>query len=80
MCVFIPHQVSPDDSDVEYHPQIMVCVSDNASYFQMALYVIQGALLAFGAFLAFETRKVIGYNNSVLIYFYVLRFFSMYII
>jgi gamma-aminobutyric acid type B receptor len=51
-------QVSLDDDDVVYHPQIVVCVSQHASYFEMTLYVIQGALLAFGAFLAFETRKV----------------------
>lgn len=51
-------QVSVDDDDIEIQPLILVCVSARESYFLWTLYIIQGSLLAFGVFLAWETRKV----------------------
>ena len=38
--------------------QLAVCESVNSTYFYGTLYIIQGLLLTFGAFLAYETRKV----------------------
>ncbi|XP_052217128.1 gamma-aminobutyric acid type B receptor subunit 2-like [Dreissena polymorpha] len=36
----------------------LVCVSDYSSYFNWTLHTVNGALIAFGAFLAWETRRV----------------------
>ena len=47
-----------EDSDSEVLPYVRVCTSDYYSYFSWTLYIMEGTLLAFGAFLAFETRKV----------------------
>ena len=52
-------QVDAVDVDVTYVKQIMTCSSSYSLYFNGVLYVVQGALLSFGAFLAWETRKVI---------------------
>ncbi|KAL5007635.1 hypothetical protein ScPMuIL_016441 [Solemya velum] len=54
----LPKEISLTDNDVEYHPEMNVCTSKYSSYFTMTLYIIQGALMAFGAFLSWETRKV----------------------
>ncbi|XP_053374069.1 gamma-aminobutyric acid type B receptor subunit 1-like [Mercenaria mercenaria] len=43
---------------VEVRPFVRVCESKYSQYFEWALYITQGALLTFGAFLAWETRKV----------------------
>ncbi|XP_053374274.1 gamma-aminobutyric acid type B receptor subunit 2-like [Mercenaria mercenaria] len=42
----------------EVRPFVRVCESKYSQYFEWALYITQGALLTFGAFLAWETRKV----------------------
>lgn len=39
-------------------PYVRVCYSEHSVYFGWILYAIEGALLTFGAFLAWETRKV----------------------
>lgn len=45
-------------NDAEVHPFVRVCESDYSTYFGWVLYVIQGGLLSFGAFLAWETKHV----------------------
>ncbi|XP_038052380.1 gamma-aminobutyric acid type B receptor subunit 1-like [Patiria miniata] len=50
--------VDPDDDDIVYIPIRMICESRNQTYWIGAFYVIDGLLLIFGAFLAWETRKV----------------------
>ena len=45
-------------SDVQIYKFIRVCTSNYHTYFSCAIYIPEGILLAFGAFLAFETRKV----------------------
>ncbi|ELU15902.1 hypothetical protein CAPTEDRAFT_22430, partial [Capitella teleta] len=44
--------------DVKTIPQLVVCSSPNGLYFTAVLYCVQGLLMAFGVFLAWETRKV----------------------
>ena len=46
-------------NDVEMRPYVRMCYSSSSIYFNWAIYAIEGALLSFGAFLAWETRKVI---------------------
>lgn len=43
-------------------PEVNVCQSKYELYFTGALYLVQGLMLAFGVFLAWETRKVIRHN------------------
>ena len=38
--------------------QVPLCTSYNGVYFRWTLYIVQATLLAFGAFLAWETRQV----------------------
>jgi len=45
-------------NDEEIRPYINTCYSKYASQFGWAIYVMEGALLSFGAFLAWETRHV----------------------
>lgn len=47
-----------DDEDIEIHPYVLICVSDYSTYLDLTLYIKQGMLIVFGAFLAWETRKV----------------------
>ena len=54
-------------NDEEIRPYINTCYSKYASQFGWAIYVMEGALLSFGAFLAWETRHVScwrGVNND----------------
>ncbi|ELT90594.1 hypothetical protein CAPTEDRAFT_145194 [Capitella teleta] len=46
------------DADVRTIPRVNECHTQNGIYFTGALYVVQGLMMAFGAFLAWETRKV----------------------
>ena len=55
ICVF---QIDLIGNDAEVHPYIRLCTSSYYSYFAWTIYIMEGTLLAFGAFLAFETRKV----------------------
>ena len=45
-------------NDAEIHPFVRVCHSEYGVHFSWTLYIIEGVLLAFGAFLAFESRHV----------------------
>ena len=50
--------------DAEVRPYVRVCTSKYQQYFTWCIYIIEGLLLAFGAFLTFETRKVCNYLVS----------------
>lgn len=50
-------QTNADDGVVTI-PQLHTCSCDHEVYYTGVLYVIQGMMLAFGAFLAWETRNV----------------------
>ena len=52
-------QVRPG-GDMEIQHQVLLCTSPYSTYFQITIYAYKGLLLAFGAFLAWETRKVGG--------------------
>ncbi|XP_064613866.1 uncharacterized protein LOC135477596 [Liolophura sinensis] len=56
--VFVRKNVIADNGDTVYQPQINRCESQYQLYFLGVLYAIQGILLLFGSFLAWETRKV----------------------
>ena len=47
-----------DDGDLLVHYHVALCASDHSYYFLATIYTIKGLLLAFGTFLAWETRKV----------------------
>ena len=53
-------QMSPQDDDMVLQLQMEYCDSPLSVYFLVTLYIIQGTLMAFGTFLAWETRKVIS--------------------
>ena len=55
---YIQYQVDPENDDIVYTPIRMMCESQNQTYWIGTFYVINGLLLTFGAFLAWETRKV----------------------
>ena len=46
------------DDDAEIRPFVRVCSSEYGVYFSWTIYITEGALLTFGAFLAWETRHV----------------------
>ncbi|XP_038051812.1 gamma-aminobutyric acid type B receptor subunit 1-like [Patiria miniata] len=50
--------IDDENDDIVYTPIRMMCESRNQTYWIGAFYVIDGLLLIFGAFLAWETRKV----------------------
>ncbi|KAL4221901.1 G-protein coupled GABA receptor [Mactra antiquata] len=62
----LPKENYMSGADAEVHPFVRICVSEYASYFGWALYIIQGSLLSFGTFLAWETRhvKIQALNDS----------------
>lgn len=45
-------------NDAEVRPHVRMCYSKYSTYFEWTIYIIEGALLSFGAFLAWETRRV----------------------
>ncbi|ELU12505.1 hypothetical protein CAPTEDRAFT_140881, partial [Capitella teleta] len=51
-------KVSDITDDKVIVPQINSCISNNHVYFSGSLYVVQGITMIFGAFLAWETKKV----------------------
>ena len=51
-------KTSAVDPDTVYQYQVYVCESDYHLYHLVSIYVIEGLLLLFGTFLAWETRKV----------------------
>ena len=51
-------QVHHTGNDAEVHWFVHVCYSEYSMYFGWTLYVIEGALLTFSAFLAWESRHV----------------------
>ncbi|XP_038052445.1 gamma-aminobutyric acid type B receptor subunit 1-like [Patiria miniata] len=51
-------KIDDGNDDIVYTPIRMMCESRNQTYWIGAFYVIDGLLLIFGAFLAWETRKV----------------------
>lgn len=53
--------------DAEVRPFVRICVSEYSSYFGWALYIVQGALLSFGTFLAWETRHVSMQYTTVMV-------------
>ncbi|XP_060600012.1 gamma-aminobutyric acid type B receptor subunit 1-like [Ruditapes philippinarum] len=63
---YLDKQVYLIGNDAEVHLFVRVCHSEYSSYFGWVLYIIQGALLSFGAFLAWETRhvKIQALNDS----------------
>ena len=44
--------------DAEVRPYIRVCYSEYDIYFSWTIYIMEGVLMGFGAFLAWETRQV----------------------
>ena len=60
--------------------QIVSCTSEYKTYFQGALFVIQGSMLAFGAFLAWETRKVNSSQDTVFPIWHYSHLFRLYFI
>ncbi|XP_045168365.2 gamma-aminobutyric acid type B receptor subunit 2-like [Mercenaria mercenaria] len=63
---YLDKQVYMIGNDAEVHLFVRVCHSEYSTYFGWTLYIIQGALLSFGAFLAWETRhvKIQALNDS----------------
>ncbi|KAL4221902.1 Gamma-aminobutyric acid type B receptor subunit 1 [Mactra antiquata] len=56
--IFLTKEVYMIGNDEEVRLFVWVCRSQHSVYFGWVLYVMQGALLTFGAFLAWETRQV----------------------
>ena len=46
------------DNDAVVHRFVRVCFSVHSTYFEWSIYILEGVLLCFGAFLSFETRHV----------------------
>ncbi|XP_045170045.2 gamma-aminobutyric acid type B receptor subunit 2-like [Mercenaria mercenaria] len=55
---YLSKEVYMIGNDAEVIPFVRVCQSEYSDYFEWPLYVVEGGLLTFGAFLAWETRKV----------------------
>ena len=45
-------------NDAEVRPYVRICYSEYSVYFSWTLYILEGALMAFGAFIAWETKHV----------------------
>ena len=45
-------------NDAEIQHFVRICYSNYGMYFCWSIYIIEGALLTFGAFLAWESRNV----------------------
>ncbi|XP_052793470.1 gamma-aminobutyric acid type B receptor subunit 2-like [Mya arenaria] len=63
---YLEKEIHMDENDAEIRPFVRMCRSDNSAYFGWSVYIIEGALLSFGAFLAWETRhvKIEALNDS----------------
>ncbi|XP_053374076.1 gamma-aminobutyric acid type B receptor subunit 2-like [Mercenaria mercenaria] len=55
---YLPKDIYLIGNDAEVYPYVRVCLSEYSEYFAWILYIIEGMLLTFGAFLAWETRHV----------------------
>ncbi|XP_052793048.1 gamma-aminobutyric acid type B receptor subunit 2-like [Mya arenaria] len=55
---FLKKEIYQIGNDEEVHPYVRVCFSENGAYYNWVIYIIEGTLLSFGAFLAWETRRV----------------------
>ena len=55
-------QVYTTDDDTEVRPYVRVCHSKYGQYFSWTIYILEGLILVFGAFLAWETRQVGKYS------------------
>ncbi|GBM59904.1 Gamma-aminobutyric acid type B receptor subunit 2 [Araneus ventricosus] len=49
---------SPENEDIEIIPELEFCQSNNMTIFLGSIYAYKGLLMAFGCFLAWETRHV----------------------
>ena len=56
--IFCFHFQEQEGGDILIHHQVELCKSDHSFYFLAIVYSTKGLLLAFGTFLAWETRKV----------------------
>ena len=63
--IYIFLQIFLTADDAEVRPFIHVCHSKNGVYFSWTLYIVEGIILVFGAFLAWETRNVSSYIKSL---------------
>ncbi|XP_052793585.1 gamma-aminobutyric acid type B receptor subunit 2-like [Mya arenaria] len=63
---YLEKEVHMEGNDAEIRPFVRMCRSDYSVYFGWAIYIIEGSLLSFGAFLAWETRhvKIEALNDS----------------
>ena len=68
-CCLTILQVYTTGNDAEVHPYVHICYSEYSMHFGWAIYITEGALLTFGAFLAWESRHVsspVLWINSIL--------------
>lgn len=63
-----PFQIYLIGNDAEVIPFVRVCQSDYSTFFGWVMYIIEGGLMSFGAFLAWETRHVM----YQIIHFYII--------
>ena len=77
LITFILFQVYFSGNDAEVHLYVRICYSKYSSYFTWFIYMIEGGLLTFGAFLAWESRHVMKLNN--LFTLCILMFFPIHI-
>ncbi|XP_060583730.1 gamma-aminobutyric acid type B receptor subunit 1-like [Ruditapes philippinarum] len=63
---YLEKEIYLNGNDAEVRPYVRTCKSDYSMYFGWTLYIIEGVLLTFGAFLAWETRhvKIQALNDS----------------
>ena len=54
-----------NNGDLVVEKEVMACYSDYKLYFEVSVMAYKGILLIFGAFLAFQTRKVMNYMASL---------------
>ena len=52
------HAQEEDNGDVVIFETVSVCISALSTYFMATIYIYKGLLIIFGAFLAWQTRKV----------------------
>ena len=75
MIVFVL-QAEMSDNDAVVHRIVRVCYSVHSTYFEWTIYIVEGALLCFGAFLAFETRHVRAFFFFFFFFFFQVLPFS----
>ena len=65
LITFILFQVYFSGNDAEVHLYVRICYSKYSSYFTWFIYMSEGGLLTFGAFLAWESRHVMKLYNLI---------------